>query len=328
MTRSTSLTGGAPAPPGRVRGYVRRPWLGFPPGRFARREELRRLDPQAHCHLIYRDIALREFPWDINISVTLALYRDFTVPDIAAVLTHTGKMERNAGKRMNDTAHLLFEILNYGFHHPRGISAIRRINRIHRQVMLSVDDPGRTSLMSNDNFIYVLGTFFVPSIRWIDKYGWRSLTENERAAIFFFYRELGLRLGVKGIPGTCAEFIRWFDAYERRRVRYSAPSRRLWDATQALLAAMMADSLPWPFLRDDGSLGRKVADWATGALLDDAIREALGAPRPPVPVGWAIRAALHCRRRTVRLMRPREAAVIPRGILVESSDGQGIPPRL
>lgn len=279
-----------------------------------------------HCHRIYRDIALREFPWDINASLAMALYRDFAVPEISQVLASTGKMERHAGDRMNDTASLLFEILNYGYDHPRGICAIRQINRIHRQVALLVNDPSRTSLMSNDNFIYVLGTFLVPSIRWIDRYGWRPLTENERTGMFAFYRGVGTRLGVKGIPATYPAFIHWFDAYEQRNLSRGESNRKLWDATQTLLATKMAESLPKPFIRPARPLCRKLADWITSALLDDAVRAALGAPRSPALARAAILAGLNSRRRIVRCMRPRNIALIPRGILVTASKDGAYPP--
>jgi uncharacterized protein (DUF2236 family) len=211
------------------------------------------------------------------------------------------------------------EILVHGLDQPRGISAIRNINRIHRQVASLVDDPGRVSLMSNENFIYVLGTFFIPSIRWIDKYAWRPLSKNEQAGTFAHFRELGSRLGVKDIPPSYEAFVQGFDAYERERMRYTPASGKLWNAGEELLADKLADSLPWPFSRSD-FLCRKLADWSVCSLLDDAVRIALGAPRAPMLVRWAVVAVMKCHGKVVRFMRPRKSPLISKGVFVTATE--------
>jgi hypothetical protein len=285
---------------------LRRLLRGFPRGRFDRRDEFQQLDPEKDHQRIYFDIVMKEFPWDISVSVTLSLYRDFAVPGISAVLARTGKMEQHTRQRIDDTKALLFEIITYGFGHPRGVAAVRRVNRIHNHVARHLGDPGREAILTNDQFIYVLGSFFIPSIRWIDKYGWRSLSPNERTAMFSFYRELGRLMGIKDIPSDCERFIQWFDEYERQNFRYADSNKRQWEATCLELGNAVA-----------GLLGpragllipvRPVVRLLASSVLGEDLRTALGAPRGPAGLSVALRLVIAGRGKVVRWMPPRLTA--------------------
>ena len=56
--------------------------------------------------------------------------------------------------------------------------------------------------ISNEDMRYVLSTFVVIPMRWLDRFGWRRLTETERRASANYYRELGRHMNIKDIPGT------------------------------------------------------------------------------------------------------------------------------
>ena len=76
-----------------------------------------------------------------------------------------------------------------------GRTAIRRMNQMHRCYAIS-----------NDDIRYVLATFVVMPIRWMDDYGWRRMTEIERIAGANYYRELGRHMGIRDIPATWQAF--------------------------------------------------------------------------------------------------------------------------
>jgi hypothetical protein len=283
--------------------------MGFPRGRFDRYDEFQQLDPEKDHQRIYFDIAMKEFPWDITVSVTVSLYRDFAVPGISGVLARTGKMEQHSRKRLYDTRALLFEIIMYCFRHPRGIAAVRQINRIHNHVARQLGDPRRESILTNDQFICVPGSFFIPSIRWIDRYGWRSLGPNERTAMFSFYREPGQLMGIRDIPPDCEQFIQWFDEYEQQNVRYAETNKRQWEATFLELGDAMPGLL--------GSLARlfipvrPVVRLLTSSLLGEDLRAALGAPQAPTALSVAVRLAIAGRSKVVHWMPPRMTAKHP-----------------
>ncbi|WP_433619321.1 oxygenase MpaB family protein [Dactylosporangium sp. CA-139114] len=246
------------------------------PNRFKRLAELQRLDPVADADEIYRITARHEFPFDHRLGLLLAFWRTFAVPSIAETLHGTGKTTEQPAQRARDTGRLMYELIDHGLDHPRGRAATRELNRIHRQFAIS-----------NEDYLYVLGTFIVIVPRWIDRHGWRPLCCHERAAIFHFYTKLGRRMNIVGIPRTIEAYEHYFDTFERDRFAPSVAATELMAATKGLVA-----KLPRPIR----PLGRHL----TNALLDPALAQATGTPRP----AWWARKLLHCVLRTrARLLR-------------------------
>jgi hypothetical protein len=186
------------------------------------------------------------------------------VPSIAELLAATGETTRRTPRRADDTAIIMYTLIEHGLDHPLGRAATRRLNQLHRRFAIS-----------NDDFRYVLGTFVFISARWVDRHGWRPLCCHERAAMFAFYTELGRRMNLADVPATYAEFEAFFDAYEAENFGYTPAAAELVTATKYLLA-----DLPKPLV----GAGQAVAD----ALLDPPLRAATGTPDPP----WWARAVL------------------------------------
>jgi hypothetical protein len=69
---------------------------------------------------------------------------------------------------------------------------------------------------------YVLAALLVVPARWLERYGWRGVTEHERRAAYLYYRELGRRMGVKDWPDSFEEVCAFLDEYEGRHFAYSA----------------------------------------------------------------------------------------------------------
>ena len=182
--------------------------------------EIRRLDPVAdHSRIVYLDTCY-EFPWDTTRSLELALFRTFAVPSVAAVLDSTGEFSRAAQKRYDDTDLILSTIVEAGYDSAEGKRAIRQMNRIH----------GRFEI-SNEDFLYVLSSFVFEPIRWNARFGWRPLIEAEKLATFEFWREVGRRMAIKGIPESYAELRRYNEDYERRHFRRTEQAERVGRAT-------------------------------------------------------------------------------------------------
>src|ERR1035438_8741056 len=65
------------------------------------------LDPARDYHEIYRILAYHEFPWDMNQSLSFALYRTYAVPSIGRLLRETGEVTQRTQKRYDDTTLIL-----------------------------------------------------------------------------------------------------------------------------------------------------------------------------------------------------------------------------
>jgi hypothetical protein len=238
-----------------------------------------RLDPATDYEQIYRITVTHEFPWDMNQALSFALFRTYAVPSIGRLLDATGEFERDTQKRYDDTALLLDQVSVHGLHSDGGRRAIRRINQMHGGYDIS-----------NDDMRYVLATFVVVPKRWLDDYGWRRLTAAEVEASTRYYRELGRLMAIKEIPETYAGFERLLDDYEAAHFRFDPASRRVADATMALMRTFHPRALARP------------VDVFSRALMDEPLRAAFGYRAPPAAVVAACRAALRGRGRVERLL--------------------------
>src|SRR5262245_60373952 len=230
-----------------------------------------------------------EFPWDYRRALELALLRTFAVPSIADLLVATGEFARLPQRRYDDTAILMGELGAYGYDSERGRTALRRINRAHAHYRID-----------NDDMLYVLSTFVVDPVRWIDSYGWRRLLPQERVAAYAFYREVGLRMGIRDIPGSFEE-LEELNRDHAARLRGGPGTLALREDVLGLVAGWF----PRPL--------RGTARRLLPASFDDELLAGLGLPAPPRWQRAAARRVLRTRGAAVRRMRPRAVAAFDDG---------------
>ncbi|MCW2702908.1 MAG: hypothetical protein JWQ37_903 [Blastococcus sp.] len=253
-------------------------------GRFDVRRRIEQLDPVRDFLEIYRLMSTFEFPWDMNQALSFALFRTYAVPSIGGQLARTGEFTERAQKRYDDTVLILDAVVEHGPGSEDGRAAVRRMNQMHR----SYD-------ISNDDLRYVLATFVVMPIRWLDDYGWRPMTEVERVASAHYYRELGHLMGIRDIPQTWQAFAHCLDAYERAHFGFDAGARAVAESTLALLATFP------PNHRLPAALVRRISL----ATMDGPLLDAFGFPRPPQALRTLVRGGLKGRGRVVRFLPPR-----------------------
>lgn len=227
------------------------------------------MTPQA-AHAIVRRLACFDFPFDSTRALEFALFRTFCVPRIAALLDRTREFGRFAQKRYDDTDLLISEFVENGYDSPRGRAAIERMNAIHGHFRIA-----------NEDFLYVLSTFVYEPVRWNARFGWRRFSEDERRAMFIFWREVGQRMGIRDIPDDYDAFECFNIGYEARHFRYTDAGHRVATATREMFAAWFPRLL------------RPLVRGAIYAILDEPARRAAGFPAPgPVMrrlVSWGLR---------------------------------------
>jgi hypothetical protein len=237
-----------------------------------RRELIRHLDPLQDAQRIVHLIACYEFPWDMTRSLELALFRTFCVPEIADVLDRTGKFQSRAQRRYDDTDILISTLLERGYDSEAGSQALQRINRQH----------GRFDI-PNEQFLYVLSTFIYEPIRWNRRFGWRTMGANECQALFYFWRAVGQRMGIRDIPPESARFEEFNRRYESEHFRYADSNQRIGNAVLAMFCSWFPGFLN-PLVRV-GML----------SLLDPSVRSAFGFATPPGWIGTFVRGSLRLR---------------------------------
>ena len=250
-----------------------------------------RLDPATEYEQIYRILVSYEFPWDMNQSLSFALYRTYAVPSIGHLLSQTSEFTRRTQKRYDDTALILDTVLEHRLGSPEGREAVRRMNQMHGAYDIS-----------NDDKRYVLSTFVAMPIRWLDRYGWRCLTEAERVASANYYRALGRHMGITGIPETHQQFAAFLDAYEREHFAFDEGALAVSEATLNLMATFPPNHLA----------PRAAVNRFAKALMDDPLLDAFHYRRPARWERSLATGALRLRGRVVRFLPPRSEPLFAR----------------
>ncbi|WP_092805385.1 oxygenase MpaB family protein [Rhodococcus globerulus] len=261
--------------------------------RYDLRARTDQLDPETDYEEMSRILAAREFPWDINQALSFALFRTYAVPSIGKLLFSTGEFTDRVQKRYDDTSLILDAVLEHGLGSDQGRSSVRRMNQMHG----SYD-------ISNDDMRYVLATFVVTPVRWLESYGWRPLTPNEIAGSTFYYRELGRHMNIKDMPTTYDGFAKLLDEYEREHFSFDPGARAVADSTLELMCTFPPNNLaPKPLIKAFAY-----------SLMDDHLLEAFGYKRPPAVVRALSRGALKARGRLLRFFPPRTASKFARDL--------------
>jgi ER-bound oxygenase mpaB/B'/Rubber oxygenase, catalytic domain len=249
------------------------------------------LDPETEYEQIYRIVTTHEFPWDMNQSLSFALYRTYAVPSIGGLLKRTGEFTERTQKRYDDTALILDTVLEHGLASEPGRAAIRRMNQMHGAYPIS-----------NDDKLYVLCTFVTMPIRWIDAYGWRHLTELEKTASANYYRVLGRLMGISDIPATHQEFAAFLDQYESQHFGFDAGAVAVSEATLKLMATFGPNRFA----------PRAAVTRFAKALMDDPLLDAFGYQRPARWERTLATGALRLRGQFVRRLPPRREPLYAR----------------
>ncbi len=229
----------------------------------------------------YRQMVLFDLTADMELGFFLAYYRNFAIPSIAETLNRNGEIPMRPMKRSYDTGIVVYELITSGLDSERGRHMVGLLNNAHRHV------PG-----SPDDFLYVLITLLVVPIRWARSHGWRPPTDTEELAAVRFYKELGQRMHVTGMPDTFEEAASFFDAYEATNVSRSPAGNLLMDKTVQVLRSR----LPFPL--------RPLVRALLSTMFDDErLVSALGLPRvnrlarTTMSLGLSLRNAIRRRRR-------------------------------
>lgn len=251
--------------------------------------EILALDPERDHERIGHLSSAVDFPWDTRQALGLAMLRTFCEPAASRLMLATGEFTRRAQKRYDDTVAIMGTIGLEGYSSEAGRAAVRRMNQIHRRFA-----PGA----SNGAYLYTLTLFALEPIRWNARFGWRPLSENERLASYFFWREVGRRMAIEGIPESYDAMVAWSRAYEREHFAYDPANRALLDACVEMFLA-------WGPLRWTPVTGAR----AVHALFDAPMLGAFGLEPPPAPVRAAVVGALRARARALRFLPARRDPV-------------------
>lgn len=275
--------------------------------RYARLREIQKMDVEESCsHIWWLDMGY-EFPWDYSIAGALAFANSVAPPHMAALLVRTGELTENTQRRMEHFALISLEMVRRGFKDERGRAAVRQMNRIHKNAVKHISDDNEQWSIHNDEYLFTLATSMLIQARWVDRYGWRPLSEQEHLAGYLHMKQQGQHMGLKDLPGSYEEFARFHDEYVEANLRYSPEAETLWSILRPTVTEPMAGWLP-ERLRP---LGRRLAEAAVPALLSPHMRTAFGVRTPSRLLCLLVDAAIRLRSAWVRRQPPRTEPAYP-----------------
>jgi hypothetical protein len=252
-------------------------------GRWDIYHKIQTLDPEKDNQEIVYLVGAYEYPWLIRKSLEFALFRTYAVPHTSEILARSGQFAEHGQKRYDDTTLMLAGIAEHGYDSEYGRTAIRRMNQLHRR--WNID---------NEDFLYVLSTFVFEPTRWHQQYGWRTPSEIEKRANFYFWREVGRRMNIKSIPDTMEEYEAFNIAHEDKHFRYHPANEAIGQATMKIFL----DWYPAPL--------RPIVREFLYAFMDDRLLQAFGFPKPHAIFRWTAHLGLKTLGRIMRYMPPRK----------------------
>lgn len=166
--------------------------------------EYEALDPEVDYKKINQFLVGRIFadPLFFDAIFIESYWRQTAVRTIAPVL-HMAGQSYDTDKRVDDTLLFFGFIYRDGPDTERGGQTIDRLAAIHQGFPIPPDD-----------YRYTCASLCFEPGRVPEVIGCPGLTEGEKRASFLFWREVGRRWGMD-IPEDQAEFLAWFEQYER-----------------------------------------------------------------------------------------------------------------
>ncbi|KAI5861307.1 hypothetical protein GGS23DRAFT_145559 [Durotheca rogersii] len=216
---------------------------------------------------ISRLALLGDTPFLFYFGTQWALVKSYAMATGTPLLAATRQLAdgRRVGRRAEDTALLLVELLAGDLDAPRGRAALARLNWLHARYAARIRPA---------DYVHTLALFVLEPARWVARYDWRPLSPLERVAYFVYWREIARRMGFADlVPPTLDALDAWRQAYEAEHMYFVPSNRTVADATVGL------------FLRSWPAPLRGFARSVFLAFLDEKpVREALGYDDPPA---WA-----------------------------------------
>ncbi|KAL7621871.1 hypothetical protein AAE478_007371 [Parahypoxylon ruwenzoriense] len=210
---------------------------------------------------------LYDTPWLFYFGTQWALVKSYGMATGTPLLARTRQLcdPARVGRRAEDTAILLIEMLVGDIDSERGRCALARLNWMHARY---------ANRIHMGDYVHTLALFVLEPARWIDRYDWRGLTHLEKVAYLVYWRELARRMGFGDlVPETLEKLEEWKLAYEDQHMYYIPENRAVADATVNL------------FLRGVPRRLHGVMRALFVSFLDERkVREALGFADPPL---WA-----------------------------------------
>jgi hypothetical protein len=256
--------------------------------RYSHLKRIETLDPERdHCEVM-RLLAGHEFPFDFNRTLAeMTFVYSAASPKIIGLWFANGYLSAHTQKRYDDTLISLTELIKHGYDSERGRELFEHMARIHSHYKIRQKD-----------YLFILTLLMLEPMRWNARFGWRPMCEVEKQSQFYFWREVGRRMGIEGIPDSLAACEAWNVQYAKEEFRRSQAAV---DMTVPLFR-LLESWIPWPL--------RLLVRPSMTALLPTEILPIFDLKPPPRWYVKLVATALRLRGRALRLLPARRDSAL------------------
>ncbi len=166
----------------------------------------------------------REFGYEAEITFDIGFMRSLGALKISALLEKTQQLHKQSVKRYEDTFIIISEMTLNGYDSEVGRAALQKMNAIHQRFQIQ-----------NEDYLFILSIYAFELIDWLEKNAWRKITVKEKMAWFYFWVQIGQRMGMQDIPYTEAAFRQFVSEYEDSQVQYAPRNHELAKAYMAVV---------------------------------------------------------------------------------------------
>ena len=207
------------------------------------------------------NIYYKDHPHPFRFGSYQAILRSLTAKDLVLRLFKDSRLNNQTYERLLRTRQLVRTLIYFGLESKEGQAAIQLINAAHRYVEAD-----------NDDYLYVLSTFFLEPFEWDACFSRRRISDDEKQTVLLFWQEIGTAMHIANFPDSLEAWVDFQKAYEEKHMAYSVEGRRI--AHQSI-AELSRQAFPNGLHR----LGRQVLL----ATLNPKIQECLKLPRSIIP---------------------------------------------
>jgi hypothetical protein len=253
-----------------------------------------------------------EMPALGTVAMESGLFKTYSIPSISKLLAATKEFEEFGNRRVEDTSLILGEISQNSLETERSKLALKRLNFLHGKYKIA-----------NDDMLYTLSIFMFMVSQWSERFGWRAFTEEEKNILFLYWREIGKRMNITGIPRTREEMESWTAKFEKENLKYSKTNQQVGEAVMNAMVSVFPRILQ-AFLRE-----------LFATFLELQVLEAMGFKRPSAVMYTVGHGILYLYKYLVRWFPPRvsdprqtpfqpnsEGLYIPRFVLFDKESYQ------
>lgn len=234
------------------------------------------------AHLNCFQMYYMEFPTLSIKALEFGLFKTYAIPSISKLLVATGELTDRCARRYDDTDLIMRTMTENSSDSVPAQLAIRRLNALH----------SKYPQITNEDYVYVLCIFAVEPLRWIDKYGYRRTSEKEKAAAASRWTDIGIKMGIKGIPATWEAMDQLVTEYELQNMKFVPHNKKLADA----LLRLFQSTVP--------SILHPALNQIVYALCDERLRVAMDFPEPNPHLTHFIELVLHLSGWVVKYLMP------------------------